>query len=98
MPGECIRDSSDYDRIDGNFLTEERSPVKNYTEPRLELLKQWEVNIRVLTVGCIINVGCKSFAFSTIEEGLKELQDYYKDPSAARAKWSEIENKLNHVN
>lgn len=65
-----------------------------YIEPRLSMLKNWEVHIKVVDVGCIIHVGCKMFAFSSLQEGLKELNTYFEDPNYAREKWSKIESEL----
>jgi hypothetical protein len=107
MPNECISEAPNRGARGGLEETPVRDyydscrteeGVKDYKEPRMETLRNWEVTIKVLTVGCIISVGCKAIAFTSLDEGLKELQEYFKDPSAARAKWSEIENKLNHVN
>jgi hypothetical protein len=47
----------------------------------IEVLKNYEVGIRFLDKGCLVNVGCKSFAFNTNEEMLTELEEYIKNPS-----------------
>lgn len=76
-------------------LDEALSSTKVYKEPRIQLLKNWDVTIKVLDVGCTIKVGCKNFAFSSIEEGIVELNKYYKDPHTARKKWEAKERELN---
>ena len=84
-------DKMSYDR-DDHLLRD------NLCESRVDILKKWDITIKVITIGCIISVGCKSFAFSTLEEGLKELQEYYKDPAKLVNKWERIEKQLNQIN
>ena len=47
---------------------------------RLEILKRWEISIHVLDRGCVVKVGCKSIAFTSIEAGYKEIGRYLENP------------------
>ncbi len=47
---------------------------------RLETLKRWEIAIHVLDRGCIVKVGCKSIAFTSLEAGYKEIGRYIENP------------------
>ncbi len=59
-------------------------------ETRNEMLKSWEINIKFFSVGCVVNVGCKSIAFESIDKMMKELQSYVEHPYEAREKWDKI--------
>ena len=56
------------------------------------LLSDNEVRIRFVSVGCIISVGCKTFAFSTVNEGIKALVDYVENPIEEYKKWINLTN------
>ena len=47
---------------------------------RIEILKRWEIGIQVLDRGCVVKVGCKSIAFTSIEAGYKEIGRYLENP------------------
>lgn len=47
---------------------------------RIEILKHWEIGIQVLDRGCVVKVGCKSVAFTSIEAGYKEIGRYLENP------------------
>jgi hypothetical protein len=47
---------------------------------RIENLKRWEIGIHALDRGCIVKVGCKSIAFTSIEAGYKEIGRYLENP------------------
>jgi hypothetical protein len=52
-------------------------------------LRDYEVKIRFLTIGCIVSVGCKEIPFTTIKEGMKALNDYVDSPFKTRKIWEE---------
>ena len=47
---------------------------------RIEVLKNWEIRIQPLDRGCVVYVGCKSIAFTSIEEAYKEIGRYIENP------------------
>ena len=67
--------------------------VKRSYISKQELLQQYEVRIQFLSVGCIVNVGCKSIAFGTVNEAMKELNDYVENPKEISEKWNRIFNE-----
>jgi hypothetical protein len=61
--------------------------AKEYKPSRMECLREYQINIRFLSVGCLIEVGCKSIPFSTITEGMAALNNYIQDPYTVRQLW-----------
>ena len=60
---------------------------KEYKRPATEILRDHEVNIRFLSIGCVIRVGCKEIAFENRDTAMVELMDYVRDPNTATKKW-----------
>ena len=50
------------------------------TQDEIIQLKIHEVGITFLDRGCLVRVGCKSFAFESVNEAMAELTAYTKDP------------------
>lgn len=61
-----------------------------YIPSRVECLRDYSINIRFLSIGCIIEVGCRSIPFSTISEGMKALNDYVDKPYEVKKAWQEV--------
>jgi len=51
------------------------------TREEISFLKSQTVEIRFFDRGCVVTVGCKSFAFESIEKAMAELQEYFKRPN-----------------
>lgn len=47
----------------------------------------YQIKIKPLHYGYIVEVGCHSFAFEKIEDATKHITDYYNDPKGVREKW-----------
>ena len=47
---------------------------------RFEILQKWDIGIQVLNRGCVVKVGCKSIAFTSIEAAYKEIGRYLENP------------------
>jgi hypothetical protein len=60
---------------------------EGYVPNAAEILKDFPVSIKVLDCGAIINVGCKSIAFSTLQEALEQFNLHFIDPVASYKKW-----------
>ncbi len=45
-----------------------------------EILKRWEIGILMLDRGCVVKVGCKNIAFTSIEAAYKEIGRYLENP------------------
>ena len=56
---------------------------------RLIALKRYEIRVRFLDHGMVIEVGCKSFAFSSVEDGVANLHAYMENPVHVQKAWIE---------
>lgn len=65
----------------------EECKTSEYRPSRQECLRDWEVKIRFLTLGCVISVGCKEIPFTTIKEGMEALNQYVAKPYETRQIW-----------
>jgi hypothetical protein len=63
--------------------------AKEYKPSRQDVLREYEIRIEFLSVGCIIRVGCKSFPFATVKDGMKALNDYVATPYEIKKIWEE---------
>jgi hypothetical protein len=72
-------------RYDDNGMTE-----KQWKPSRQECLREYEVKIRFLALGCIVSVGCKEIPFTTIKEGMEALNEYVEKPYETRQIWEKI--------
>lgn len=69
---------------------EESAKGNSYKPSKKELLKNYQVNIEFLSVGCIIRVGCESIAFESLEDAMAELHRYVDNPEESIAKWRKL--------
>lgn len=69
---------------------DERLSEKEYVPSAGDILKEYEVSIRVLDSGVIIRVGCKSIAFNSLEDALVHVNLYFKDPVTSYKKWTKL--------
>lgn len=60
---------------------------KEYKRPVTEMLRENIIEIRFLSIGCVIRVGCKEIAFEDRDTAMVELMDYVRDPHTATRKW-----------
>ena len=65
----------------------EKCVEEKWQPSRQECLRDWEVKIRFLTLGCIVSVGCKEIPFTTIKEGMEALNQYVAKPYETRQIW-----------
>lgn len=66
---------------------------EEYKPSRSECLREYEVQIRFLSVGCVIRVGCKEVPFRTIKEGMTALNEYVENPYESRKLWEKFFQK-----
>jgi hypothetical protein len=80
-----------------NKATQPIQEKRSYREPRANVLRDHEIHITFYSIGCMIRIGCKTIPFSTIEEGMRELNEYVADPYTSARKWEKIfqENNKN---
>lgn len=65
---------------------------KEYRPSNLEVLQEYEINIRFLSRGCIVKVGCKEIAFDDITKAMAEINDYVLGGNTyeAQKKWRKL--------
>jgi hypothetical protein len=66
------------------------SELNNYRPSNMECLREYEINLRFLSRGCIVRIGCKEIAFESSENAMKELNDYVNNTYEVREKWLKI--------
>ena len=49
---------------------------------RIEILKLWEIKIQPLDRGCVVYVGCKNFAFESLDAAMETVKQYVDNPLA----------------
>jgi hypothetical protein len=64
--------------------------VKEYKPKRQEILRDHEIGIRFLSIGCVIRVGCKEIPFTNVDEAMKELNNYIKNPYEEGKRWNKL--------
>jgi hypothetical protein len=65
-------------------------PCQDYKPSNQQALQEYEVSIRFLSRGCIVQVGCKSIAFETIESAMKEINEYVNNTYETQQKWRKL--------
>jgi hypothetical protein len=53
-----------------------------------EYLREYDIRIKFHSVGCVIEVGCKSIPFSTVIEGMTALNAYVDNPKETTEFWN----------
>jgi hypothetical protein len=69
--------------------------IEETKQSKTDMLKNWEVCITFYDQGCLVRVGCKTFAFSDNKEAIKYMNAYFEDPHGQREYW---ESKLSKNN
>lgn len=72
-----------------NAMMGQVDSAKEYRPSNKDVLRDHPVQIEFLSIGCLIRVGCKSIPFSTVEEGMKALNDYVSNAYETRKLWVE---------
>ena len=49
---------------------------------RIEILKLGEIKIQPLDRGCVVYVGCKNFAFESLDAAMETVKQYVDNPVA----------------
>ena len=61
-----------------------------YKPKKQELLREYEIRLRFLSVGCLVSVGCKDIPFRDIKEAMDCVNKYVENPYEEGMKWREI--------
>lgn len=71
----------------------------NNTMPSVErpsdsyFLQEYEIHIKFMSRGCVIQVGCKSIPFESVEVAMAALNEYVKHPYEMGEYWRKELNK-----
>lgn len=49
---------------------------------KADILKLWEIKIQPLDRGCVVYVGCKNFAFESLDAAMETVKQYVDNPYA----------------
>ena len=81
-----------YDRV-----VNERGPelghklmMKEYKPQKQEILREYEIGIRFLSVGCVVSIGCKQIPFRSVKEAMDNINKYVENPYEEGKKWHSI--------
>ena len=61
--------------------------LEGYKPTNQQLLQQHEIRIQFLSRGCIVHVGCKSIAFESLGEAMKQLNYYVTNTFESEKAW-----------
>ena len=63
---------------------------QEYRPSNQQALLEYEINIRFLSRGCVVQVGCKSIPFETVESAMKEINEYVNNTYETQQKWRKL--------
>jgi len=64
--------------------------AKEYKPQKQEVLREYELKIRFLSVGCIVSVGCKDIPFRSVKEAMEEVNKYVENPYEESKRWRDL--------
>lgn len=62
---------------------------------KYEILREWPITITFCDSGCTIRVGCKTVAFSHVNEAMNALNEYVTNPKKSTEIWNKVFNENN---
>jgi hypothetical protein len=64
---------------------------EEYRPSKQETLRGYEINIKFLSRGCVVRVGCKEIAFEDFSRAMAELNEYVMgDTYEIQKKWRKL--------
>ena len=63
---------------------------EEYRPSNKEALREFEINIRFLSRGCTVRVGCKDIAFESAENAMAAINAYVANPWEEQQKWHKL--------
>jgi hypothetical protein len=64
--------------------------AKEYIPSRMECLKNYQINIEFLSLGCIVRVGCMTIPFTFIDDAMDAIKEYINNPYEERQRWEKL--------
>jgi hypothetical protein len=74
----------------GRGATVQDEYVKEYMPSRTECLRNHNINIEFLSMGCVVRVGCMSIPFTFVNDAMDAITEYVKNPYYERKKWEKL--------
>ena len=68
----------------------DESYSKEYIPNKQQILREYTIELRFLSVGCVIRVGCKEIPFTNVSEAMEELNKYVSNPYEEGKRWNKI--------
>lgn len=68
----------------------EMQKTSEYRPSNQEALREYEINIRFLSRGCVVRVGCKEIAFEDHTYAMAQINAYVNNPWEEQKKWRKI--------
>ena len=68
----------------------DRECTKEYIPNKQQILREYNIDIRFLSRGCIVKVGCKEIAFTNVGDAMVELNKYVSNPYEEGKRWNKI--------
>jgi hypothetical protein len=68
----------------------DRECAKEYIPNKQQILREYTIELRFLSVGCVIRVGCKEIPFTNVSEAMEELNKYVSNPYEEGKRWNKI--------
>jgi len=69
---------------------EKVAELKEWRPSNNEALREFEINIRFLSRGCVVRVGCKEIAFEDHTNAMAAINNYVANPWDEQQKWRKI--------
>jgi hypothetical protein len=63
---------------------------KEWRPSRIESLRNNNINIEFLSMGCIVRVGCMSIPFQYVNDAVEAIQEYVKNPYDEKQRWEKL--------
>jgi hypothetical protein len=63
---------------------------KQWRPTRMECLRNHQINIEFLSMGCIIRVGCMSIPFQFVNDAVDAIKAYTENPYEERQRWEKL--------
>jgi hypothetical protein len=64
--------------------------TKEYIPNKQQILREYTIELRFLSVGCVVRVGCKEIPFTNVSEAMVELNKYVSNPHEEGKRWNKI--------
>jgi hypothetical protein len=88
---EPMQEGPRLDSMPERELPMTESVAKQYRPSKQEALREYEINIRFLSRGCIVKVGCKEIAFEDFSRAMAEINEYVAgDTYEVQKKWRKL--------